>query len=72
MMDRMRDCRGISLYEGMTIMEGIGWSILVCHAVILLGEPSERRNITVQLFSGGAGGSGKGIQVYRKERATGR
>ena len=48
-------------------MEGFGWSILVCYAVILLGEPSERRNIRVSFL----GGSGKEIQVYGKERATG-
>jgi len=71
-MDRIRDYRRISLCEGISIMYGFGWSILVCYAVILLGEPSERRNITVRFFSGGAGGSGKGIQVYGKERATGR
>jgi hypothetical protein len=52
-------------------MEGFGWIVLGCHAVILLGEPSERRNIRVS-FLGDAGGSGKGVQVYGKERATGR
>jgi hypothetical protein len=45
-------------------MEGFGWIVLGCHAVILLGEPSERRNIRVS-FLGDAGGSGKGVQVWK-------
>jgi hypothetical protein len=45
-------------------MEGFGWTILVCHAVILLGEPSERQNIRVSFLGGGAGG------LERKSRFT--
>jgi hypothetical protein len=41
-------------------MEGFGWTILVCHAVILLGEPSERQNIRVSFLGGGGGGGGGG------------
>jgi hypothetical protein len=69
-MNRMRDCRGVSLHEGMTIMEGFGWSILVCHAVILLGEPSERRNIRVSFF-GGCGGEWEGSSGLRKGKGYG-
>jgi len=70
-MDRMRDCRGISLYEGMTIMEGFGWSILVCHAVILLREPSECRNVRFSFFLGVRGGVGREFRFTERKGLRG-
>jgi hypothetical protein len=46
-------------------MEGFGWIVLGRHAVILLGEPSERRNIRVS-FLGDAGGEWEGSSGIRK------